>query len=929
MEKEYTYAAFISYSSKDEKVAKALWKKLEHYRLPAVLQKQYEDVPKKMHVFLDQGDITPGDTVENALSRELADSKKLIVICSPNSALSKYVELEVSNFLKLGHSRNDIIPYIIAGDVIKDNPVNCYVPSLYGEDGKDTINGVSVVRDGKWKAFVGVLANILDVKFDEIYRRERVRRNRLIAAWSALGAVAACFICMFAWYVTPHTRYYRDYVTRWGIPVGIYELDKKQVGQELEHYEITSRFGRPQKLVHANSKNCPVQQLHHMNHFNRPIIATFEYKNGVLPFISIKRWDLDSVHYEYNSGNLMDDSMWYSLVMRYSRNSPQESTLSFYYAKDNDMRKSLSNDFLSNACFYYSDISELIVTAEISELDSKMLPYPELHFLEETSSIYQFRIRYDDHGHDSYIGFYNYNDRRTSDRNSIQGINQTFDEIGRVIEQYFTFESSKSGTQIVGVPSSIRYKYDETGRLAFMGYFEYGTPDSVDNGQRGFSYCKSELSENQYSISFYDRENRPVDSTLAAVSSSISTIKNGLEIETETFSVAKKEKQFIESEYDPFGNFKHQKLIYMNSNDETEFTMEAFYDYYDALRLKELSSTITIPSSGEIINQRHKYTFEENNDGTKIIETVFFDDGTMETEMHYDIYGRKIWKSIRTGSDIMSGEVVYGGDNRSISFKNNGEYFTPWWNGYSQANFIYDNNNHLTSCEFKNENNEYVSAFIGFCKYEARYSVLGDMLSEVFKNEKNELICPAFKGYARMEAKESLDHNKLEFVSYSDENGNMLRTQQATANSDGSYYIDTISAGKLKKRAYYKKNGELEKEELYHYTDDGSWSIFYSDKFGRLAGSVYFDENGNKTKYRAVNYTEEAQIVTDYTNDDTIYSVMTRYIRGDEEIKLFYQDGNIHRIVLRNSQGQITNKREYDMKGNLISDQSLEPIDKE
>ena len=92
-----------------------------------------------------------------------------------------------------------------------------------------------------------------------------------------------------------------------------------------------------------------------------------------------------------------------------------------------------------------------------------------------------------------------------------------------------------------------------------------------------------------------------------------------------------------------------------------------------------------------------------------------------------------------------------------------------------------------------------------------------------------------------MEAKESLDHNKLEFVSYSDENGNVLRTQQATANSDGSYYIDTISAGKLKKRAYYKKNGELEKEELYHYTDDGSWSVFYSDKFGRLAGSVYFD----------------------------------------------------------------------------------------
>ena len=50
MEKGYTYSAFISYSSKDEKVAKALWKKLERYRLPAVLQKHYEDVPEKMHV---------------------------------------------------------------------------------------------------------------------------------------------------------------------------------------------------------------------------------------------------------------------------------------------------------------------------------------------------------------------------------------------------------------------------------------------------------------------------------------------------------------------------------------------------------------------------------------------------------------------------------------------------------------------------------------------------------------------------------------------------------------------------------------------------------------------------------------------------------------------------------------------------------------
>ena len=226
MAKDYTYSAFISYSSKDEKVAKALWKKLECYRLPAVLQKQYEEIPEKIHVFLDQGDIVPGDTVEKALCRELADSKKLIIICSPNSAKSPYVELEVKNFLSLGHSFNDIIPYIIEGEIDRESPNNCYVTSLFGDSDKDTINGVSVLRDGKWKAFVGVLANLLDVKFDEIYKREKVRKNRITAACSALGVLAACFIGLVIWYLMPHTKYYADYVTRWGIPEGIRELNK-------------------------------------------------------------------------------------------------------------------------------------------------------------------------------------------------------------------------------------------------------------------------------------------------------------------------------------------------------------------------------------------------------------------------------------------------------------------------------------------------------------------------------------------------------------------------------------------------------------------------------------------------------------------------------------------------------------------------------
>ena len=116
MEKnEYRFYAFISYSRRNEDIAIWLQKKLESYRLPAVLQKQHNELPKKLKIFRDRTDIGVGGTVKDTLSRELADSKKLIVICSPDSAKSDYVEYEVDSFLKLGRSTDNILPFVVEG----------------------------------------------------------------------------------------------------------------------------------------------------------------------------------------------------------------------------------------------------------------------------------------------------------------------------------------------------------------------------------------------------------------------------------------------------------------------------------------------------------------------------------------------------------------------------------------------------------------------------------------------------------------------------------------------------------------------------------------------------------------------------------------------------------------------------------------------
>ena len=552
MKKDYTYSAFISYSSKDEKVAKALWKKLERYRLPAVLQKQYEDVPEKMHIFLDQGDIVPGDTVENALSRELADSKKLIVICSPNSAVSPYVELEVKNFLLLGHSPNDIIPYIIEGEVNRESSNNCYVPSLFGKTDKDTINGVSVLRDGKWKAFVGVLANLLDVKFDEIYKREKVRKNRIIAALSGLGLLFACFISLVVWYVTPHTRYYMDYITKWGIPVGIYELNKSEVKEELEHYEITTQFGRPKRLLHANSKCMPKMQSYDLNHFNRPIEAVYKYKNGVFPCSDMSKLNLDKVVYKYNSGDVSDEFLKDCfIVLRYDNISKEEAAVNFYYLENYGLQKSLSNNFFSGYSFFYSDISTLIVNNELHK--NLQVEYPEVYFFEGVSSIYQFKIKYDDSGYEKYIGFYNYNDKVVCEKNDIEGINQIFDNQGRITKQFFTFKEPNLNK----IPSAIKYEYDTKGRLVFMGYSDYGEEIKLNNEYRGFSYYRKEYFDNKVKISYYDKHVNYSDNKISGFSIEEMTINDGLEVYTECFSKEKDQSCIYESEYDNYGNIKH------------------------------------------------------------------------------------------------------------------------------------------------------------------------------------------------------------------------------------------------------------------------------------------------------------------------------------------------------------------------------------
>jgi len=116
------YNAFISYSRKDEIVAKSLEKYLEQYKIPKPFQVLNQ---KKFSIFRDIQDIELGELSEK-LREGLDQSDFLILLCSPNSYKSIYVGEEIKYFGEK-KGKEKILPVLIGGrpnqEVKKDDAI--------------------------------------------------------------------------------------------------------------------------------------------------------------------------------------------------------------------------------------------------------------------------------------------------------------------------------------------------------------------------------------------------------------------------------------------------------------------------------------------------------------------------------------------------------------------------------------------------------------------------------------------------------------------------------------------------------------------------------------------------------------------------------------------------------------------------------------
>jgi tetratricopeptide (TPR) repeat protein len=194
------YRAFISYSHVDRKWARWIHKALETWRLPKHLVGTVTaagPLPERLApVFRDRDDLPSAPDLTDRIRDALEHSDNLVVVCSPNSARSTYVDTEVRLFRDLGRG-DHIFCIIVDGDPADvGGDSDCFCPAL--REGEPIAADARPGGDGRPLARLKIIAGMLGLGLDDLRRRELVRRQKRLAAITGLATVAFAVTAVLA-----------------------------------------------------------------------------------------------------------------------------------------------------------------------------------------------------------------------------------------------------------------------------------------------------------------------------------------------------------------------------------------------------------------------------------------------------------------------------------------------------------------------------------------------------------------------------------------------------------------------------------------------------------------------------------------------------------------------------------------------------------
>ena len=206
---QFKYWALISYSHADAKWGDWLHSALETYRVPARLVRKAQPegaVPKRIFpIFRDREELGSSSSLGENIQKGLRLSRALVVICSPRSANSRWVNEEIKLYKSMGRE-DRVFCLIVDGEPnapAGSGLLECFPTAIrfqLAPDGEISNEAAEPLaadaregKDGKRNALLKVIAGIIGVPFDELRQRDRQRRvqHRIRLGASILAMIVA------------------------------------------------------------------------------------------------------------------------------------------------------------------------------------------------------------------------------------------------------------------------------------------------------------------------------------------------------------------------------------------------------------------------------------------------------------------------------------------------------------------------------------------------------------------------------------------------------------------------------------------------------------------------------------------------------------------------------------------------------------------
>jgi tetratricopeptide (TPR) repeat protein len=201
----YAYRAFISYSHRDQAFVKRLHRALESHRLPPKLVGKLTPlgkVPRRLgRIFRDREELPASADLGRELREAIRQSMFLIVVCSPSSARSEWVNQEILQF-KREHGEGRVLALVVDGEPnASESPgrehEECFPRNLrfrIGADGELSPTPAEPIAadirreaDGRRLATQKLVAGLTGLKLDELVKRETQRRVQRMAALTSVA----------------------------------------------------------------------------------------------------------------------------------------------------------------------------------------------------------------------------------------------------------------------------------------------------------------------------------------------------------------------------------------------------------------------------------------------------------------------------------------------------------------------------------------------------------------------------------------------------------------------------------------------------------------------------------------------------------------------------------------------------------------------